>query len=216
MLRVVEHLHLHRVPVNLFRIFGGAIEDAAVPARLDLPIDRQLEVLEFVARDDVAARAHARERPILHHPSVGDLLLPVIPPPGRRFPVEQQPPAGGLFAIAQCVWRLRATDVRDEQQRYESHESSHAGSPASSCSRTCTARRPRSLRVMTRMASSPAMVPMTSLQPAPSSASPNACAPPVVVFNTSNGPTPSAETSIVGKSCSRCGRTPGLLSGDAA
>src|SRR5467141_256063 len=216
MLGIVQHLHLDRVPVDLVRILGDAIEDAAVAARHDLPVDRQLEILEFVGGDDVAAGPGATEGTILHHPSVGDGLLPVIPPPRRRFPIKQESPTGAALGIAQCVLRLR--DFRDDQESCESKESFHAGSPASSRNRTCTAWRLRSLRVMTRMASSPAMVPMISLHPAPSSARPSACAAPVVVLRTSSGPTPSAETSMVGRSCSKCCRTPppGPPSGPAA
>src|SRR6185503_6082247 len=229
MFGVVQHLHLDRVPVDLVFLFARAVEDAAVAARLDFPVDRELEVLEFVVRDDVAARARARERAILHHPAAGEGRLPVVAPARGGRTVKQQPPSVRLLRIRQRVlgggggrrrslWRLRlgfagteANDERDELPVWF-----HAGSPASSRSRACTARRPRSLRVMTRMASSPAMVPMISLQPAPSTARPSACAAPVVVLSTSNGPTPSAETSMVGRNCSRCGRTPGMPSAPAA
>ena len=38
--RVIEHLHLDRVPVDRVLLLAGPIEDAAVAARLDFPIDR--------------------------------------------------------------------------------------------------------------------------------------------------------------------------------
>src|SRR2546429_114256 len=199
-LRIVEHLHFRCVPIDLVAVFARAIENAAVAAGLDFPVDRQLEVPELLVGDDVPPRSDTRESAIPHRPTVGNVLLPIIPPTRRRLSIEQRPPLAAACTTAHQHYR------RGESRPEVCHV--HAGSPASSRSRTCTARRPRSLRVITRIASSPAMVPMISLQPAPSSASASGCALPVVVFSTSAQPTPSAETSMLGNSCSRCGRTP--------
>src|SRR5712691_13227238 len=102
-LRVIQDLHFHRVPVDLVAILAGAIEDTAVAAGLDLPVNAQLEILELVGRDDVATGADPRERAILHRPAVGDRRLAVVAPASGCLAIEQQAPTGGSLTIAHCV-----------------------------------------------------------------------------------------------------------------
>src|SRR5690606_10261261 len=51
---VVEHLHLGGGVPDVFGPLGAAVEDAAVAARLDPPLQLQLEVAVGLAGDDVA------------------------------------------------------------------------------------------------------------------------------------------------------------------
>src|SRR6185503_20654552 len=88
MLRVIEHLHLGRVPIDLVLLFTRAIKDAAVPARLDLPVDRELEVAELVVGDDVATCPDAGKSAVLHFPAVGNRRLAVVAPAGGALSIE--------------------------------------------------------------------------------------------------------------------------------
>src|SRR5690606_1730855 len=62
---IVEHLHLRRTLVNPFVPFLGAVENAAVAARPDLPIENQLEIRVLLDRNEVAARSDPRERAVV-------------------------------------------------------------------------------------------------------------------------------------------------------
>src|SRR6266540_4825520 len=86
-------------------VFDDEILDAAVGAGRDRPLKRQLEVVECVDGDDVAsalrvlpATRMVDEPSAFHGPSAGgEGLLLETAPTLRRYPVEQQTPAGLLF-----------------------------------------------------------------------------------------------------------------------
>src|SRR5687767_5651548 len=89
---VVEHLHLRTGEVGLIALLGHPIEDAAVSARLHLPLERQLEVAELIGGNDVAALPDACERAIHDAPSGGH-IGPLVPAPSRgRGTIEQRAP----------------------------------------------------------------------------------------------------------------------------
>src|SRR5437773_1381624 len=104
MMCVIQHLHFGSVPVDGVTVFARAVEDAAVAGLCDFPVERQLEIAEFLVGDDVTTGAHARQRADLHLPSIGNRRLAVVPPAGGGFAVEQQAPARRALGIRQSVW----------------------------------------------------------------------------------------------------------------
>ena len=61
-------------------LFGAAVEDAAVARLADLPFELQLEIAEFVLRDDVGNRLLLRERAVGDVPAVRNLVGLVAAP----------------------------------------------------------------------------------------------------------------------------------------
>ena len=96
-------------------------------------------------------------------------------------------------------WRMADTTALHQPPHPPPSSTFYGASPAISRIRAYTARLALSLRVITSTASSPAMVPMISAQPAPSNARPSAWAAPAGVFTTSSGPTPSNERASSGE-----------------
>ena len=62
----------------------------AIPSILDSPLDRQLEVAELGIRDDVSARADAREQAILDGPATRQIRAVVSAPAVQRLSVEKK------------------------------------------------------------------------------------------------------------------------------
>src|SRR5690606_4486068 len=81
---IVEHLHLGRGLEDVVRRFGATVEDAAVAAGGDAPLEYQLEVVELVAGHDVAAVVGARDEcqgAVTHLPG-GRQVGPAVAAPG--------------------------------------------------------------------------------------------------------------------------------------
>src|SRR2546425_344052 len=104
--RVVQHLHLGSGPVDGFVVLARAVEDPAVAPRRDVPLERELEVAELLARDDVAGRRDAGERAVDDLPSGRHRVHLEATPAGSRLAVEQQPPARGALGGGQGLGRL--------------------------------------------------------------------------------------------------------------
>ena len=91
--------------------------DAAIGRRADLPFERQFEVFEGVHRHDVAAfeglavgggghvaAGYFADGAVFDDPvAFGDGIAAQTAPAGQGHPVEEQPPAGGLFRLGQRV-----------------------------------------------------------------------------------------------------------------
>ena len=95
---VVDHLVLVRDGAAAAAIFADEILHAAVRAERDPPLELQIEVVERVDRDDVAAalaalrRRDVLEPTVLHDPAVvGKRGLLEAAPAVRRLAVEEEP-----------------------------------------------------------------------------------------------------------------------------
>ena len=86
----VQDLHLRTAVVALRAGLGDPVEDPAVPARGNLPLEGQLEITVLFLGDDVSARRDPCQRPIDGLPPRRNGLLLVSPPPTGGVPVEQQ------------------------------------------------------------------------------------------------------------------------------
>src|SRR5690606_10449452 len=138
--RVVEHLHLRGTLVDPFVSLLGAVEDAAVTAGADLPLERELEVAVLRLRDDVAARTDTCERAVPDGPAFGELGAVIPAPAVERPAVEKQDPARPALGVRQRV-RLRAVcgetrrppdEQESERQRRRSFRigcRTHRGTP---------------------------------------------------------------------------------------
>jgi len=99
------------VPDWLPFLLDHTIQDAAVAARRHSELDTQLEVLEALLGDDVAAEAsiglvarYGHQHPVPHFPSSGrEHVLVVTSPSVGRLTVEQQPPPLSLLGRRQRV-----------------------------------------------------------------------------------------------------------------
>src|SRR5213076_2815242 len=103
--RVIEHLHLRTAPIHgiIVGVLAHAVEDAAVAFRGDVPLERELEVLELFGGDDVGGWSHARERALPNSPSRRDGIHLPSPPTDRAVAVEQQAPTRGTLFRGQDV-----------------------------------------------------------------------------------------------------------------
>ena len=125
MARVVDHLVLVRD--RTFAIFGHEVLHAAVAARRNLPLELQIEVVEGVDGDDVAAalgvfafRGEMFDPAVLDDPALGGKRrLLEAAPAGRGLAVEKQPFTRGL--AGEC----RAGEQDDEQaEELAAHQTS--------------------------------------------------------------------------------------------
>ena len=95
--RILSQLVLGRAPIGARLRFGGAIENAGVTARGDLPVDAQFKVGELLSRDDVFGGARLTERAVDHLPLGGHLRHLIAAPCTHVRPVEQQSPPRRLL-----------------------------------------------------------------------------------------------------------------------
>src|SRR5439155_17053263 len=123
---VVDHLVLVRDRAVAFAILAHQILHAAVGAGRDLPLELQIEVVERVDRDDVAAALPALRRrdvfqpTVLHDPAVlWKRGLLEAAPAVRRLAVEEEPVARGLAGE-----RGARKNDRDETEELGAHRSS--------------------------------------------------------------------------------------------
>src|SRR5437879_1288617 len=115
--RVVQHLHLGSGPVDGFVVLARAVEDPAVAPRRDVPLERELEVAELLARDDVAGRRDAGERAVDDLPSGRHRVHLEATPAGSRLAVEQQSPACGALGGGQRIGRPGGQGGNDRRQQ---------------------------------------------------------------------------------------------------
>jgi len=108
--RVVQYLHLRSAPVDrvVARVLAGAVEDPAVAVLRDVPLERQLEVLELLLRDDVGRGLDSLQRAVHHLPPRRQRIHLPPAPPCRGLPVEQQAPARGALVRRERVERRGA------------------------------------------------------------------------------------------------------------
>ena len=101
---VVLDLHLGSgLPGRVF-LLGDVIHEPAVPALGNLVIEFELEGIELLLRDDVAATFFGQgERTILHDPLVADALFLEIAPLRKVLAVEEQLPTVRLFLLGKGV-----------------------------------------------------------------------------------------------------------------
>src|SRR3989449_2752219 len=62
--RVIQHLHLRRVPVDGVVVLATPVENPAVPGGRDVPFECQLEIPKLVPRDDVAGGVDPGQRAV--------------------------------------------------------------------------------------------------------------------------------------------------------
>src|SRR5205807_9213805 len=79
------------------------VEDAAVAFRRDVPLERELEVLELLRGDDVRRRSHPLEGSLPDSPPRRDRVHLPPPPTGRAVAVKQEAPARGALFRGQDV-----------------------------------------------------------------------------------------------------------------
>src|SRR2546430_12703346 len=115
--RVVQHLHLGGRPVDGVAVLARAVEDPAVAPRRDVPLERQLEVAELLARDDVAGGRDARERAVHDLPSGRQRVHLEAAPTGGSLAVEQEPPARGALGGRQRIGSLGGQGGSDGRQQ---------------------------------------------------------------------------------------------------
>src|SRR5437899_2416492 len=117
MARVVQHLHFGAGPVDGVVVLAGAVKDPAVAPWRDVPLERQLEVAELLARDDVARGRDARERAVHDLPSGRQRVHLEAAPTGGSLAVEQESPARGALGGRQRIGSLGGEGGSDRRQQ---------------------------------------------------------------------------------------------------
>src|SRR5882672_7862351 len=69
-IRIVEQLILRRAPVDVIVLARAAVEDPAVAALPDLPLEFELEIAEFLPRDEIIDGAILRQRVATQMPAI--------------------------------------------------------------------------------------------------------------------------------------------------
>src|SRR5438105_13902898 len=96
---VVEQLVLGSAPIDVIVLLGAAVENPGVATRAQFPVERELEVSELVAGDDVVDGARFCQYAIDDAPAGGHgLLLVSAPGSSARSIEERAPAAGALFS----------------------------------------------------------------------------------------------------------------------
>src|ERR1017187_4608570 len=98
---VVQHLHFRRVLVDLVGAFVRPVEDPAVRAGSDLPLEIELERTVLLVTHQVAPIAIGANRAGINAPARRDatrLLIGV--PSGERPGIEQRNPPAGVSGIS--------------------------------------------------------------------------------------------------------------------
>src|SRR5829696_3637656 len=97
--RIVEDLHFRRGLPDRIRLLDCAVKNAAVAFRGNFPVEREIEVFEFIQRDDIArCGICAHQRAVDDSPSAGNRRLAEIAPAGCRLSVEKKAPSKSPFA----------------------------------------------------------------------------------------------------------------------
>src|SRR5688572_27704950 len=90
---IVQDLKLGRAVVDEIGTLDRAVEQAAVAARRDLPLERKLEVAKLFGGDDVARARYTRQRAVDRLPARRQRVLHVAAPTVHRAAVEQKAPS---------------------------------------------------------------------------------------------------------------------------
>src|SRR6476469_8218246 len=90
---VVEELILRRRPVDVLVFLGAAVEHAGIAAGSQLPVERELEVAELVAADEVAGTGGLGEHAVGHAPGGRDGVALIAAPGGQAAIGKEGPPA---------------------------------------------------------------------------------------------------------------------------
>src|SRR6266496_1334002 len=106
---VVEELVLGRAPIDVVVLLGSTVEHSRVSAGRELPVERELEVSELIARDDVVGAAFLGERAVHNVPGGGEGLLLVAAKRSGTASIEQWAPTRGALIRGHGARRRRFT-----------------------------------------------------------------------------------------------------------